>query len=141
MGYSWCISTNLLFVLGQTVLVECLGFPPLKMCVPGGLWGGSAVPTLLTGQVHNCMIRAAQGVLPLLTGESIPVETVICKSLGCDESQIMFLKNLGLFSPRCFVHAIYLLPCKSVSYYFFFFFFGWADGREHWSELNGLEEV
>lgn len=97
----------------------------------------------LTRQVHDCMIRAAQGFLPSLTGESIPVETVISKSLGCDESQMMFLKNLRLFSPRCFVHAISLLPCKSISYYFSFLFsfFGWANGRELWSQLNGLEEV
>lgn len=143
MGYSCCIFTNLLFVLGQTVLVECFGFPPQKMCVPGGLWGSSAVPTPLTRQVHDCMIRAAQGFLPSLTGESIPVEIVISKSLGCDESQMMFLKNSRLFSPRCFVHAISLLPCKSISYYFSFLFssFGWANGRELWSQLNGLEEV
>lgn len=46
----------------------------------------------------------AQGVLSSLTSESITVETVIFKSLGCDESQMMFLKDSE--TPRYFVRAI-----------------------------------
>lgn len=33
-GYSWCISTNLLFVLGNAGLLEWVGFSALKMYVP-----------------------------------------------------------------------------------------------------------
>lgn len=142
-GYSWCISTNLLFVLGHTVLVECRGFPPLKTCVLGGLWGSNAVPTLLTGQVHDCMIRAAQGVLPLLTGESVPVETIICKSLGCDESQNYVLKEFETLQSKvfCTCSMFITLQVCLLLLFFFFLFFGWANSREHWSRLNGLEEV
>lgn len=57
----WCISTSLLFVLGQTVLVECFGFLPAKMRVlAGGLWGSTTVPTLLTRQVHDCTAWSVQ---------------------------------------------------------------------------------
>lgn len=86
---------------------------------------------------------AAQGVLPSLLGESVPVETVICKSLGSDESQIMFLKNLRLFSPRySSMQYVYYPPSLSLTAFFFLFFcFGWANVREHWSQLNGFEEV
>lgn len=58
-GIFWCISTSLLFVVGQTVLVECFGFSSLKMRVLGGLWGSTAV-YLLTGQVHNCTAWSVQ---------------------------------------------------------------------------------
>lgn len=52
------------------LLVECCGFPPLKICVRGGLWGDSPVPTLLTSQVHDCIIKAAQGVFRLAVSPS-----------------------------------------------------------------------
>ena len=75
--------------------------------------------------------------LPSLTGGSILVDTVICKALGWDESQITCLKNVRLFSPRRFVHAMYVLPCKSVSYYMFCFFSFWMGKRQ--GELESVE--
>lgn len=146
-GIFWCISTSLLFVVGQPVLVECFGFSSLKMWVLGGAVGQyCCVLAHRASSWLHCMTSAsaAQGVLPSLLGESVPVETVICKSLGSDESQIMFLKNLRLFSPRySSMQYVYYPPSLSLTAFFFFSFFcfGWANVREHWSELNGFEEV
>lgn len=134
-------------------------FPPICCLFLGTLCWWSAVAFLLWKCVSWGGLGAAMLCPPRLLGKFMTAwsgehkESFLCLLVSPSQwkqsfvshwavmnHKIMFLKNLRLFSPRCFVHAVCLLPRKSVScYIFFFLFFGWANSREHWSQLNGLE--
>lgn len=110
----------------------------LWKCVSWGeLWGSNAVLTLLTGQVHDCMIRAAQGVLPSLTGESVPVETIICKSLGCDESQNYVLKEFETLQSKVFCTCSMFITLQVCLLLLFFFLSVFWMGKQQ----GALESV
>lgn len=129
-GYSWCVSTNLLFVLGQIGLMEWLGFPPLKSMSQEGCGRAVLFPSHSPGK----FMAFWSGVISLLTCASIPVETGLWWIIDC------VLKELEAFLFKVFC-TCNIFTTLGVCLTIFFSVSRWANGTKHWSLLNGLEKV
>lgn len=135
VGYSWSISTSLLLFAGGVLWLSSSE----NMC-PGRAVGWQSCAHLAhqsSSRLHN---QGSTRSLSL-TSESMPVETVICTSLGYDESQIRILREWGSTIQGIFYMQDSYCPASLSLSTSFFIFCEWANGREHWSQLNGLEEA
>lgn len=98
---------------GNCVRVPWFSFA--EKCCPGGSYGaallpGSAAGTLLSWAGTQPLPGQGSTHGPLVTGESIPLDTVTSKSPACDEPQFIFLEDVRILSSGCFVEVAYFLP-------------------------------
>lgn len=134
-GYSWCISTNLLFALGQTGLMEWLGFPPLKSMSQEGCGAAVLFPPHSPGKFMAAWSEQHKEFFLCL-----PVHLSQRKQSFANHWAVICSERIGGFSVQgvLYMQYIYYPGSLSLTTFFFSFFSYFWMGKWQWA-LESVE--